>query len=372
MRRRDSALVYAETQSADNSSKTIDLDITDPVTGFYLEFDATNGTTNNADNFISDVITKVEIVDGSEVLWSLPFDMLEALHFYKLKQPPTLFPSEWPSGHQRHGALLMFGRRLYDQEFAMDFTKLRNPQMKISWNLGAIRAVSATTAFATGTLQITVIAKIMEDVPMPTKYLMAKLIDEWTCGTSGDERKELPNDYIYRLLMTRHWLEAYDVDEITSDLKLTMDADKFIVFNRKVKQLDAEALAEFGPVQYKHDFKQAYPGPIRLLVNKEPFVTPWVRDPGTPRQFVPYAQWSSDFYFELYDLATPSIDSAARRSTSYVHGHALHATVPIPMGLMDDPATWFDPTGYRKPELVLTNGGTAGTCEIILEQSRPL
>ena len=180
MRPRDAVLVYKETQSSDASTKTIDLDLVDPVTALYFEFEAVNGTTVNEDNFISDVVTKIEIVDGSEVLASLNQFELEAMHFYKLGRQPTLYPSEWASGTQRHGAFLLFGRKLYDKEFAIDFTKFRNPQLKITWNLAALVAVSATDAFATGTFKLTVIAKVMEGMAAPGKYLMGKELLSFT------------------------------------------------------------------------------------------------------------------------------------------------------------------------------------------------
>lgn len=372
MRKRDAVLVYQETQSSDASTKTIDLDIVDPVSAIYLEFDATNSTDDNEDNFISDIITKVEIVDGSEVLYSLPYDMLEALHFYKLKTVPTMFPSEWIGGHQRHGCLLMFGRHLWDPEFAMDFTRFKNPQLKITWNLAAIRAVG-TTGFATGTLTITVIAKIMEDTPAPAHYLMAKELLSFTSSStsSAEERKELPTDYPYRLLMTRHWVEGSDVDEVSSDLKLTCDADRYIQLDRKVKQLDAEALAEFGPILYKHDVHRSGSCTIRVIPNKEPHSTFYPQDPGQPKMIVLWAQWSSNVNLELYSH-DGTLDSTDRDLTGWVMGHAIHATVPLPMGDMAKPETWFDPTLYKKVELVFTSGGTAGTCEVVLEQVRPL
>lgn len=370
MRKRDAVLVYEETQSSDASTKTIDLDIVDPVSAFYLEFDATNSTDDNEDNFISDVITKVEIVDGSDVLYSLPYDMLEAIYFYKLKKCPTMFPSEWIGGHQRHGCLLMFGRYLWDPEYAIDFARFKNPQMKITWNLAAVRAVG-TTGFATGTLKISVVAKIMEDVPGPGKYLMSKQLDEWTNGTSGEERKELPTDHTYRMLMIRAWVEGSDIDEVISQVKITADADKYIALNRYVKQMDAEALAEFGPFAYKHDVHRGGSVTIRVIPNKEPHYTPYCQDPGQPKEFVLWAQWSSNVNMEVYTGAGV-LDGTDRDITGWVMGHAIHATLPVLLGDMDKPDSWFDPTPYRKLEAVITNGGTAGTCEIIAEQVRTI
>ncbi len=373
MRTRDAVLLYEETQGADSGTKTINLDIVDPVTALYIEAIAINGTTSNEDNFISDVLKRIEIVDGSEVLASLTMHELEALHFYKLKDAPILFPSEWGSGVQRHGAYLLFGRFLYDPMFGMVFTKYKNPQLKLTWDLAAVRPVSATTAFATGTTKLSVVAKIMENAGMPTQYLMDKeIIGAYTSSSSSgaEERKELPTDNVYRMIMTRHYAEGYDPNEITSDLKLTADADKYIGFNRKITQLDSEALMRFGLINIQHDVYRATGGVIRGLLQKETY---WHLVPNTSTQF-------TDFVYSLMfsgnvtlETQIPGGGSAGTRLfRAREIGHSLHGTIPLPFGDLNNPDSWFDPKGFRKLELILTSGGNAGTCQIVAEQVKAL
>lgn len=372
MRYRDAVLEYQKV--LDNVGTFIkDLDVTDPVTALYLEFEATNETTSNKGNFLSDILTKVEIVDGSEVLYGLTLAELEALHFYKLGKTPTLFPSEWGSGIQRHGCFLMFGKYLGDQEYAMDFNRFKNPQLKITTNIAAIRAIGSNVGFATGTIKASIIAKVMEEAPPPAQYLMAKELLSFTSSSSSgaEERKELPLDYIYRMLMTRHWVQLSDIDEVTSNLKLTVDADKFIAFNRKVKQMDAEAFAIFGEGRVKHDIFTQHQAAWRMLFNKEPNYTPLSWEDATPEIIGNRYLWSSEGKLDITDNGGTAITSDMKIS-GVEGGHALHATLPIPMGLMNDPSTWFNPTPYKKLELVFTSGGTAGACAVVAEQVRPL
>lgn len=374
MRFRDAVIEYQKTLD-DEGTLTKDMDIVDPVSALYLEFQATNygtaGTNYNTDNFISDVITKLEIVDGSDVLYSLNEKELEALHFYKLGKVPVLFPSEWGGGSQRHGCYLLFGRYLGDPEFAMDFTRFKNPQLKITSNLAAISAVGANDGFTTATLKGTIVAKIMEEAIAPGKYLMAKeLLTFTSSSTSGaEERKELPMDYPYRMLMTRHYSEGYDPCEITSDLKLTCDTDKFIAFNRKVKQLDAEALARWGEYVITHNIFRATGGVIRGLGQVE---TQFEFKPNTSTQFTDFVHtlnFSGNVTLETQVAGGGSAGSRFYWGTE--RGHSLHATLPLPFGLMEKPETWFDPALYKKIELIFTSGGTAGSCSVVAEQVRP-
>lgn len=369
MRTREYVLEYDKTLD-DVGTLIKDIDILDPVSAFYLEFTGTNGSEGNEDNFMSDVITKIEIVDGSEVLYGVNLHQLEALHFYKLKKAPVLFPSEWLGGTQRHGCLLMFGRHLWDREFAMDFTRFRNPQLKITTNIAAVRAASATTAIVSESLATSIVAKIMEDVPAPSKYLMARDVYSYTSVGSGTKRVDLPRDYKYRMMMLRAFIEAYDVHSVVSDIKLTCDSDKFVLLNRKVKQLGAEAQAMFGEMFIRHNIHRATNGYIRGLCHGE---TQFAFFPSTAEQ---YAVFTNQLQFggtvKLGHEDPDGTTTGYNRFWGWEIGHALHATVPIPFGIMDDPDTWFDPTGYGKVEAILDDDTADAVCQIVLEQERPL
>ena len=370
MRTRD--YVIEHDKALDDTGTLIkDIDIIDPVSALYLEFKGTNGSVSNKGNLLSEVITGIEIVDGSEVLYSLNLAQLEALHFYKTKRTPVLFPSEWPGGGQRHGCYLLFGRHLWDQEYAMDFTKFRNPQLKITSNIAAIRAADASTAFVSESLRGSIIAKIMEDVPGPGKYLMAKEVESFVSVGSGYKRIDLPRDLKYRLLLARFWKQVSDIDEIISEIKLTCDSDKFVLFNRKVAQLDAEAFALFGAHRIKHDVFFSNAEHIKLLTNKEPDVRLWNETADVVNFFNLNAIWSSDAYIFCYDKDGLA-DETDRKRTLVEEGHALHATLPVVFGLMDEPETWFDPTAYGKVEAILDDDTADAVCEIALEQERPL
>lgn len=370
MKVRDAVLEYQKTVT-DASTTIIDLDVPDPISALEIEVECTNGATSNEDNFISDIVTKIEVVDGSDVLASLNMFHLEALQFYKTGKTPALFPSEWASGSQRHNAMLLFGRYLWDPVYALVPKNYRNPQLKITMNKAAIRAASAT-GFASGdNIKLSVIAKLAEEGLSPSAFLMQKEINSFVSAASGDKRIDLPTDYPYRLALLRLWIEGSDIDEVISDLKLTCDTDKYIPFNRKVKQLDAVAQGMFGLCRLKHDFFRGGSFTARTLTNKEPWVTGFVKTPGTPRVIVPWAQWSSTYNGELYDMAG-ALDGTARQITAMEEGHALHSTLPVIFGRILDPETWFDATKYGKIELVLTQATVSGDCEIVLEQVRPI
>jgi len=348
----------------------MDLDLSEVISAFELEVECTNGATSNLDNYISDIVTKIEVVDGSDVLHSLNMSQLEALYFYKTGKAPCLFPSEWAGGVQRHNVQMLFGRYLWDPLFGLDPAKYKNPQLKVTFNKAAIRAAAADGFAAGDNILLTVVPKVMDEITRPTKFLMAKQIESFTSVASGEKRVDLPTDYTYRSILMRLWKQGSDVDEIITDAKLTCDTDKFIPFNRKVKQLDAAALRTFGLVEIKHDILRAHGATVRLLCNKEPHVTPQLKT--GVNDIMPISwEWSSQFYLNLFVANTGGNDGTARNITLTERGHALHATVPVLFGRYDVPEDWFNPTTWKKFELVLTQAVAAATCEIVIEQVRP-
>lgn len=368
MKTRDAVLKYQETQTSDASTDDLKLDIVDPVSALCFEFQAQNGTTNNRNNPLSRCITKLEVVNGSDVLASMSFEQAQALQWYKTGKQPMLREDEDASSYDVIGCMIMFGRHLWDREYAMDFTRFKNPKLKITWDLAAIRAVAADTAWATGTFKISVAAKVMEGLASPGKYLMAKQVDSWTGGSSGDKRVDLPLDYIYRMLMLRTYYSGNDIDENITNVKLTCDTDKYIPLDRHTKPLDAELAQLFGSCKLWKRASFKHSDTVWVPVNKEPQVK--FNVPATDR-IASYAWcWSGNFYGYLTDLSASTVGTA-QRVDLMIEGHALHNTLPLPMGVMDDPSTWFDPTEYKKLELVLTEAAGAAN-SVVAEQVRPL
>lgn len=368
MKTRDALLDYQKTMK-DTEQYTKDLNLTEPISAIALEIECTNGATSNKGNFISDIVTKIEVVDGSEVLESVNMSQLEALQFYKTGRMPVMFPSEWAGGLQRHSVMLLFGRYLWDREYAFNCKSFTNPQLKISFNKAAIRAADVDGFAAGDNIKITPVAKVFEDIGAPAQFLMAKQIENFTGGSSGEKRVDLPKDHVYRMILARFWRQAYDLDELITDIKLTCDTDKFIPFNRKTKQLDTEAFALFGDGEIKHDVFASDSDTVRAIFNKEPMLA--IHNWDTPMTVFCNIHWAWSSQFcpavFLHDGTPYGTDV---KLTVREKGHAPHATLPIFFGRPNMPEDWFDPTTYKTLELVLTQAVGTSVCEIAAEQVR--
>lgn len=367
MKTRDAVLAYQETQSSDASTKTIDLDIVDPISAIAFEFEAENGDTNNQANPLEFCIKKLEVVDGSDVICSMSFRQAQALQFYKVGGRPTLREDEGPSAKPTIACMILFGRYLWDREYALDLKEFKNPKLKITWDLAYTRAVDSDTAFTTGTLKISAIAKVMEGMGAPGKFLMAKEIDAWTGGTSGDKRIELPTDYVYRMLMTMQHNIFAGPEVSFTNIKLTCDTDKFIPLDRATKQFHEEMAQLFGNVRVWKKFHAAHNDYIYFPVFKEP----QLKMVGTVMgRVLTYGWcWTGAAQIAFCDIDGNPVTSD-ERFDGEIEGFSLHCSLPIPLGIMNEPETWFDPTEYKKFELVVTEGSATNNT-LVAEQIRP-
>ena len=369
MKTRDAVLLYQETQTPDASTRTLDLDLVDPISAIAFEFEATNGTTNNQNNPLPFCVKTIEVVSGSDVLAKLSFRQMQALQFYKVGGRPTLREDEGPSSVQTIACMLLFGRHLWDQRYAFDPARFLNPQLRITWDLAYTRAVAADTAFATGTFKISAIAKVMEDVASrPSEYLMAKEIEAWTGATSGDKRHEMPVDHVYRMLMLLQHNSFAGPEVSISKFKLTCDTDKYIPLERYTKQFNEEMAQLFGNVRVWKRYHAAHGDTIWFPIFKEPQFKAVSTVMG---YLIQYGWcWTGNASIFVGDAAG-TVVSTDSRFDAEIGGHSLHCSLPIPMGVMDDPATWFDPTPYKKIELVCTEGSATNNT-LVTEQVRSL
>ncbi len=366
---RDHVFLYQEAMK-DTRTEPIEIDVADPLSAFYIEVECTNGATSNKGNFISDIVTSVQVVDGSDVIENLSLTQMEAMYFYKTGKMPVMFPSEHGGGTQRHGCYLLFGTKLWDKVYNFNPAKYVNPELKITFNKAAIRAAGAT-GFATGdNIKLTVVGKLMEGAAGAPNVLMQKQIDSFTSVASGVKRILMPNDYTYRLMLVRLWKQLKDIDEIITNLKLTCDTDKFIPFDRKTKQLDAEAFVEFGRSILKHDYFAYHQEAKRQINNKENSSTINAFEDTTGYIVNVQYEWSSEGKFDIMTHAGATQGSEIKL-TGKEDGHAMHAVLPVLFGELNLPETWFNPKTYGKVELLLTQAVADATCEIVLEQVRP-
>lgn len=344
-----------------------ELKTSDPISAIRLSFYGTNGVTSCKDNRLNDVITKIEIVDGSDQLLSLTLKEAQALEFRRTGKMPFMRIGESASGKQEESCFLLFGRYLWDPEYYLDLTKFKNPTLKITTNIAAI-AAAGDTAFLTKYLKVTVDLYVMEEGAAPaTAFMMAKNIRGFTSATSGDEPTPLPIDYPYVGLLVRAFVAGNDVDENIEKLKINCDVGKYVLIDKYTKDIYKAEEQDRGPAELRYQIFRKHGETVTHDLNHDPevFLTPSVAGHIAGTSW----SWSSRFYLVLTDSTAAAI-TTEELVHMLVKGSCPHSTIHLPFGLRDNPETYFDPTLYGDIDLVLTQKA-ASAVSIVLEQLRP-
>lgn len=358
-------LTYIENRKvlADSGELTTNIAVRDPITALWVEVRATNGAQSNIANLVAACIETIELIDGSQVLVSLDGFEALAMSCYKLGYMPYQLIAEIEGLTQNWFVPILFGRWLGDVAYAFDPTRFSNPQIRLKWNLGAVRAVG-NTGFATGTGQFTVMADVMEGVSAPAAMLVQKQHYTFTTAASGVEYIDLPTDLKHRALYIRCHEDGVGQFGNITDITVSCDNGKFVPFSMRRTDFLRWLTLRYPPIHYKHIFKIA---------------------DGTTVYFVP--KLDEQFVFQPEDAdcvvnapnngigeATCSVYTAGVADSNYrnvwalVHGWLPFGVAYIPWGEADDPATWLDPSMFRSIRLELTQGNAGGTAAVVLEQ----
>jgi len=367
MKLRDVYLTKEETLP-DSGTKVIDIDIKDPIIYFDILLEAQNGATSCIDHELHDDISKIEIVDGSDVLYSLSMMDAIALNYYTQGKLPYQYLTEVGGATQKESCRIYFGFNEFDYSNVFEAPKFTNPQIKISHAL----TVSATAGFESGTLKLTIRARVIEEGATPSgKMLMSKEIYSFTTAGSGEERIELPRDYNYRLLLVRALLSTYRPDEIFSKVKLTCDVDKFIPFELDIEHFMQDIEKRFGIAKQRkitysadddtvltdiYDLRKAY----GYCLTDDHDLTIEGLD----------AEQVSLGLLDLTTPGTPAWQTTPQSCVIDVAGLSVGAIIPISFGRLDEEREFFPATQYGKVELVLTQAQANASAAILLQQMR--
>ena len=366
MKYRDVELYYQQTLD-DVGTKIIDLRTTDPISAIRLNFFGTNGATSNKNNRINDIITKLELVDGSDQLLSLSMKEAQALQFRLTGKMPFMRPGELNGGTQNEQVLLLFGRKLWDTEYYMDLTKFRNPQLKITTDVAAVRAAGAD-GYVAGSLKVTIDLHVLQEGAKPALgFFMQKNIYGFTSAASGDEHIDMPLDYPYIGLMMRAFTAGNDVDENISKLKINCDAGKFIPLEKYVKDIYRMEEEDLGPAMLKYWIFAKNDDVVTHDINHDPVIS--LLPTAYNRVFGCGYSWSGRFSLYLLDNVGAAV-AALEQLLLTVFGSCPHSTIYLPFGLLAEPATYFDPKVYGDIDLVLTQAA-ASDVDLVLVQLRP-
>lgn len=343
---------------SDNRTITIDLNMADPVSEIYLDVRATNGTSFPTVGAPLETVTKIEIVDGSDVLFSLTGLEAEALDIYHSGQWPRGMRNTYEALQENtHNIALSFGRYLWDPVLAFDPKKFTNPQLKISFDYDA-GGMTPTHA------KLKVVAAMFDEKSItPVGFLMSKEIKSWTTVASSHEYTDLPTDHPYRKLLLMSRKSDTPPNSMLAQIKLSSDQDKKVI-------IDNELLELVGGIARENCYVNENLIASGNAAATHLHITPTmdVVAAGAP---MGVGTGGKEASFDGGDGGYMGyICESIYSQNIKVSGMCPHGTIAIPFGDQKIIEDWFDMKDIGSLKLDITDGTSDGTTRLFIQQLR--
>lgn len=349
--------ILAEKALAASGTEVIDLDVSDPISALLFEYKNTPGSNTMADH-VAACLSKVELVDGSDVLFSLSGKQLHALDYYDNRRVPYTHLSDAIGVQQLLPLHYNFGRKLWDTQLALDPSRFRNPQLKITHNrLTSDASSSAHTLKIVGYL-------FDEKKISPSGFLMSKEIKAYTSGADGTyEYTDLQLDYALRKILIEAYDDAYAPWQVVNEVRLSEDNDKRVPVDEKLSTL-MKLINEIYPVWREKLYA------VLTATATDVYVTP---------SFDITAQGATETQGGALDVEAGVLHSpfalgadVSANAAVEITGFNPHSIVPLLFGDQDDLDDWYElgALGNLKLRLKAGTAGAAGAVKIVTQQKR--
>jgi len=342
------------------------LDLSDPIMYIKLMFEGKADYSTAADGLrLPDCISKIEVVDGSDVLYST--DMFEAMaqHIYSGHEMP--WANQWGCAYDVSSiqCCLWFSRDTSDQQFMLDPKKFVNPQLKITYAFPI-----AAGGYLANFQFVSVIAMVCENpIREPEGFLMTKQIYEFLTTIGATETIDMPRDYPWRFLMSRLYYPGWSLYQVLTHYKISCDIDKFVPMNLRAQDLAQE---NFGVYPSMHMQSQSMgDGVTDPAVSYHYFG--WTHGQTGMAQInaqlaLPFGMGSG--FINWGNGAGGTIGNLTAMIAT-VHGSEFGFCEPYRFGNLRDPEEWFDPTPYMSVRLMIEQAALASKkAGIVLQQRR--
>jgi len=345
--------------------RTTDIAMKEPITNLWLEFRCANGATDNKANMLANCIDAIEVIDGSDVIYSLDAEQALAYSAYYCNALPNQLISELGGVTQNLSVVIPFGRFEGDEQFAFDPNRFLNPQVRIKWNLANTRSVGVA-GYADGGLVYTLVATCMEGGATPSAYFMTKEIYSYVPAV-GVEYVDLPTDYPYKMLLVRPTCAAKSIFGLVSNIMLHVNQQQYVLLNMRMTDFIRYNTSIEPVLHYDHEFHVADAANISFLFKygEVPSFTCQNTDDVVYRYAGTY-MGEGALAIDAAGVASGEVNTVAQ-----VTGHCPYGVVVHNFGRRDEPGDYFDAPAFRSARLELTGAHAGGNCYISLVQARP-
>lgn len=338
-------------------TKTVDLNINDPISRITVQLRLVNNLSVPTAHPAT-AISKIEVCDGSDLLFSMSGKEASALNFYDKGYLPFSSVNYENNIYSTVEFHLDFGRYLWDKLLALDPRRFNNLQIKITHNL-----ITGGSTPDAGWIAVMVHAFDNGDIS-PQGFLMSKRVYSYALAASGQEKIVLPADYDYRKILFGSLSAGNSPTSQIASVKLSVDNDKHVLVNNMSV---SDIIKMLAPAKVKEAFYGIGTG-----AEVHYFVAP------TYEQTVLVGPMENTL------AATVTVNQGSGGETVILsdnnkafqaisQGHAPHGLICLDQGDQNDLSDWLKVSSASSIAIILTAGaavGASSTAEVLLQQLR--
>lgn len=338
-------------------TKIIDITIADIISRIEVIFRTKNGDSAFEGHPAAN-IPKMELIDGSDVLFSLSGMEVQSLNFYDRLLPPDNHMTGSNGEYMRASFGMDFGRRLYDTELAFDPKKFTNPQLKLTWDEDVANLDCSIN-------EILVLAYLFDELkPTPIGFLMNKEIYTYTPTANSYEYIDLPTDYPMRKLLIGSHQETKTFTQMIAEMKLSEDNDKRVPLDMTGDQLFWDVKRSYPPYSENVYMAIGTSATAFRVTPSEDAVIVGAKTSTVKGLFLGFSNGG---------LATGTVETAEETVYMKCNGYIPHGYAPVTFGNPADMDNWYDVTKVGSLLLRLKAGPSLGsnpTAQVISQQLR--
>ena len=352
------ARILAEESLSASGTKTIDLKVAEPISRIELRYKYTKGSDAMIAHPAKD-ITKIELVDGSDVLHSLSGYENQGLCIYDRKVPTMCHGQHLTACSEEIVLGIDFGRFLWDPLLALDPKKFANPQLKITYDSDLSDASSTSPV-------LEVFGYLFDEKAItPTGFLMSKELYNAACPAENSYKYvELPTDYPIRQMIIRGFEDAHEPWDAVKEIRLDEDNRKRIPFDYEIEEYLRMMKGVWQAVEEMCIMSLTTSARIFYVTPTDYYATLIANALGGASTLYP-ATWQPGGKFSMTAGSTQSAMGVAR---GYLPNHCIQ----FPFGLPGEPDDWYDVTKKGSIRLRVKGGseGASAEFQVALQQLR--
>ena len=343
-----------------SGTKVIDVNVQQPISRIRLYWQVTMPNVKAMNSYQHRDISKIELVDGSDVLFSMNGGQAQALCIYDRKIPTMNYKQKLPENSLASNYGIDFGRFLHDPMLALDPTRFRNLQLKITYDEDV--AKSGVTAN-----ELEVIADLFDEkVISPIGFLMSKEHYSATPPSAGYSYIDLPTDHPFRKLLIQGYLSGYEPWYTVSEARLDEDNEKKIPFDWNIERYYRMMQAEWTPVEEGLIGDATVGGAAFYMTPTDYYTIPAIMSAGGTVAGVTCSSWQRGGVVTLLSIG------GVQGAMGIVRGYLPNHCVEFPFGDPKDIDDWYDVTKLGSLRLRLKVGTYSASAiqAVVLQQLR--